>query len=534
MVLVCCAGQAKKSTKVDRTAVRPDAEVQAEQELRYYFYEAMHCIDQARYDDATALLLHCQMINPNDAAVCHYLGIVYGGLRMRALSEQYKEKAYRLCPKEYWYEYILMCYDSRGGERVNEGRRELQKLVKQYPDDEEILELYKQVCRSEGNWKEVLKILDKIDRIDGKSAYTAKERYEAYRRMGKTKQAYGAIDDFLRYEPDNYYIQSLKGDILLNDGREEEGLAYFDETLQANPSNPYIYLSLSDYFGKKGDLPKASGYMKSILENEMIELSYKQNVIRSCDWLTKDDTAHLEALETLQALYPLEESAVTALAAYHAQHANYAEAKRLYWTALDINADNRTTWKQLLGVFEADTAVDRAEQSAFVRRALQQMPNEKQWYQLMAADMAANGQSDSVIYYGKQGLAVPDTEDDIRYKLIIYILLGDEYMKMEQADSAYLYYDAALRIDPENVYVLNNYAYYLAINGGDLRKAEKMSQQTIKKEPNNPTFLDTYAWILHLQGQTMLSRFYMQQAWDKAENHDDPDIVEHYQTIIGK
>ena len=62
-----------------------------------------------------------------------------------------------------------------------------------------------------------------------------------------------------------------------------------------------------------------------------------------------------------------------------------------------------------------------------------------------------------------------------------------------------------------------------------------MSSRCIKKEPNSATFLDTYAWILHLQGQDTLARFYMQQAWDKAEDKTDPEIVEHYQIIsVGK
>ena len=39
-----------------------------------------------------------------------------------------------------------------------------------------------------------------------------------------------------------------------------------------------------------------------------------------------------------------------------------------------------------------------------------------------------------------------------------------------------------------------------------------MSYKTIKKEPTNSTFLDTYAWILFLQGRYEEANTYIEQA----------------------
>ena len=108
------------------------------------------------------------------------------------------------------------------------------------------------------------------------------------------------------------------------------------------------------------------------------------------------------------------------------------------------------------------------------------------------------------------------------------------YVERNELDSAYHYYDMLLTYDPENAEVLNNYAYTLAVNGGDLRKAEKMSALSLKKDPNSATFLDTYAWILHLQGQDTLARFFMQRAWESTKDKTNPEILEHYQVIIGE
>ena len=87
-----------------------------------------------------------------------------------------------------------------------------------------------------------------------------------------------------------------------------------------------------------------------------------------------------------------------------------------------------------------------------------------------------------------------------------------------------------MKLSPDNLSILNNYAWTLAISGGDLKKAEKMSQRTIQKEAGNATYLDTYAWILHLQGQNTLAMFYIKKALDIARQGDDT-IREHYQAI---
>ena len=95
-------------------------------------------------------------------------------------------------------------------------------------------------------------------------------------------------------------------------------------------------------------------------------------------------------------------------------------------------------------------------------------------------------------------------------------------------------YERILEIAPYNLVVLNNYAYLLATHKGDLKKAEQMSQMTIREEPNNPTFLDTYGWIMHLQGQNELARFYLSKALQNATNENRDVITEHLIKVKGE
>ena len=68
------------------------------------------------------------------------------------------------------------------------------------------------------------------------------------------------------------------------------------------------------------------------------------------------------------------------------------------------------------------------------------------------------------------------------------------------------------RTKSDNIYCMNNYAYYLSINGDDLQKAEQMSYKTVQAEPKNATYLDTYAWILFLQKRYTEAKIYIDLA----------------------
>ena len=102
-----------------------------------------------------------------------------------------------------------------------------------------------------------------------------------------------------------------------------------------------------------------------------------------------------------------------------------------------------------------------------------------------------------------------------------FLIFRLEIMEQMGAKPKELYalYERVLELDPYNLLILNNYAYHLATHGGDLTKAEKMSAITIREQPSNPTFLDTYGWILHLQGQDQLALFYLNKAlWNIGDD----------------
>lgn len=121
-------------------------------------------------------------------------------------------------------------------------------------------------------------------------------------------------------------------------------------------------------------------------------------------------------------------------------------------------------------------------------------------------------ENDAALQTFKKGVAQIKPDSDPNIVSDFYAIMGDILHEKGLEKDAFAAYDSCLHWRPENLAALNNYAYYLSLTKSDLKKAEQMSYKTIKKEPANPTFLDTYAWILFLQERYEEANIYIDQA----------------------
>src|SRR5690606_31201772 len=92
-------------------------------------------------------------------------------------------------------------------------------------------------------------------------------------------------------------------------------------------------------------------------------------------------------------------------------------------------------------------------------------------------------------------------------------------------------YEEALKLDSNNTYVLNNFAYYLALKKEDLSKAEEMSRKANTIYPDNASFQDTYAWVLFQQGNYQEALVWIDKAIGLTENPSSV-LIEHKGDIL--
>ena len=136
----------------------------------------------------------------------------------------------------------------------------------------------------------------------------------------------------------------------------------------------------------------------------------------------------------------------------------------------------------------------------------------------------------------KKGVVYVD-EKNVSLLSDFYGQMGDLYYQMEKKDSAFVAYDKSLAYKPNNLGVLNNYSYYLSLEKKDLDRAEKMSSITVKAEPSNPTYLDTYGWVLFEQGAYTMAKIYIENAVKYSEEKKEElsaEVLEHYGDVLYK
>jgi Tfp pilus assembly protein PilF len=134
-----------------------------------------------------------------------------------------------------------------------------------------------------------------------------------------------------------------------------------------------------------------------------------------------------------------------------------------------------------------------------------------------------------------------ENADDEMIKLQIrvnsYALMGDIYHQLGQDDKAFLAYDSCLVYKQNDAMVLNNYAYYLSLKQKDLKRAEEMSRLSNELEPDNATYLDTYAWVLFQQKRYEEAKQYMDKVVELMERDGEEmsdDVLDHIKQINKK
>ena len=183
----------------------------------------------------------------------------------------------------------------------------------------------------------------------------------------------------------------------------------------------------------------------------------------------------------------------------------------------------------------------------YLEPLLQQQIQAKQWKQALATQDKIDryrGEKDAYsaltryrIYamWNKPKKAIEAIDDYLETDPtnIRFLLFRLDLMEQTGAKPKALYamYDKILAVDPYNLMILNNYAYLLSTHKGDLTEAERMSAITIREEPNNPVYLDTYGWILHLKGQDELALFFLRRAWTNADEQNRQAIEQHIHAI---
>ena len=204
------------------------------------------------------------------------------------------------------------------------------------------------------------------------------------------------------------------------------------------------------------------------------------------------------------------------------------EAKFQFQLVTEMAPDNEAAWQQLLNM--SLKSEDVPEIIRVCEKCIGLFPKSPEYYFYLGIGYYQKGNYQKSLETYQEGLKVIPKEN---MGLIsnFYGQMGDIYYQMERKEEMYKAYDEALKYNENNVFVLNNYSYFLTLDKTDLKKAERMAAQCIKLEPDNATYLDTYAWVFFMQGNYTLAKIYIESALAN-DTTQSPELVDHYGDIL--
>ena len=515
-ILFSCGSLQKTSNsskKTSRNLKENALTFEQKRKFDYFFHEAVRQKGLDNLEEAFELYSHCLEIDSTSAATLYELGKFHMYLGQADKGESFLRKAMQTEPGNYWYKETLAGYYQRKGE-TEKGIAVIEEMVEQFPSRLEPLMALVDLYNRSQNYEKVIHTLDRLEKLDGKSEQISMEKFRMYLAMDDIEHAFAEIENLAKEYPYEMRYLTMLGDVYLENGKEEEAYSTFQQVLSAEPGYAPAMLSMATYYNKTGQDSLYRLQLDSLLLNQKVESATKVNIMRQLIMRSErgdKDSTQIVGLFNSMLAQEQENADVAMLAAqYLLSKRMDEEAKPVLQQVVDIDPENKPARLQLLSF--AISKEDLDEVIRLCAPAVEYMPEALEFYYYWGIAHYQKKQHDEALEVFKKGVRQVDANSDKNMVSDFYSIMGDLYHIRKMNVEAYEAYDSALVYKPDNVGALNNYAYYLSVERKDLDKAEEMSYRTVKAEPTNSTYLDTYAWILFEKGKYAEARIYIDQA----------------------
>lgn len=530
LLLVSCGTSRKASVSAkDKTIVEWEDPLSFEQRRKfdYYFLEALRLKEKGELDAAFDMYSHCLEIDSQSAAVQYELAQFYMFLGQTQKGENLLRKAVSLEPDNYWYKQTLASH-YRKREENKQAVGVIEDIVDRFPSRlEPLMELVDLYARLE-DYKKVIHTLDRLEKLDGKSEQISMEKFRMYLQVGDMEKAFTEIESLVAEYPYEMRYLNILGDAYLENGRSEEAYPIFRKVLNEEPGYAPAMLSLASYYEKTGQDSLYRAQLDTVLLNRNVENEMKVNIMRQLivrsERGDKDSTKIVGLFDAiLEQEQPNADVAMLA-AQYLLSKKMDDKATSVLHKIVEIDPENKPAYLQLLSFAISKNDLD--EVVCICTPAIEYMPEALEFYYYKGLAHYQKDQNDEALKVFEKGVRQVNEESDKALVSDFYAIMGDIFHSKKMDAEAYAAYDSALVYKEDNIGVLNNYAYYLSVERRNLDKAEEMSYRTVKAEPKNDTYLDTYAWILFEKGKYAEARIYIDQALQHG-GAESSVVVEH-------
>lgn len=516
MVLSCWAAGRKASDSTDgETARKAD----------YIFMEAMRQNALEHPDAYFELMRRSHDLDSTDTEVGLDLGYYYimlAGEDSTAFDHgmNMMRRHFDSNPDDYYGSIFYGTLVQRMGD-PDEALRVWQTLDSLNPGKPDVAIRYGESLMESGdslNLHRALDVFDRLERSEGMDAGLSSHKVRTYYAMGDTAAIFSELDRLLRYSPRSADNHIYAGDVYRAMSLPDSAIMFYNRACELDPSNGQAYYSRANFYLAQGD---TIGYGREIYEalrqsglddDTKLELlkTYTRDMMRD----SVQRPRIRELFEELITQRPHDNDVRDLYAGYFMATEQYADAAEQMSYTLDIDPSNEDRWRTLIGLHMQSGQYDRAVTAG--KTATHYFPTNAMLYMLTGSSEAQARKYDDAIADLQRAYDLGAESGD-EFRALVLCSIGDTYSMMQQTDSAMVYYERTLQLDPNNYLAMNNMAYFLACQERDLDRAEALVAEAVRAEPDNATSLDTYAWVFFKKKEYAKALEYINEALKFAD-----------------
>ena len=450
-------------------------------------------------------------------------------LKQDTLAMKCLEKATMLSPENDTYqERLAQFYIGTGN--YAQAIQSYERFFAANRDRSDVLNILVQLYKQQQNYPMMLNTIRRLEQIEGPNDAFTLGKMSVYEMMGDKKMAYKTLRGLADSHPNDPSFTVMLGNWLMQNKRGSEAYKLLTQVLKADPTNVYAQSSLYDYYRATGQDSLAHRMMTEVLLGKntpaQTRAMFLKQAVQECD-AKGDSLGVVRLLDRMQEVMPRDTDVAEMRVAYYTlKKMPVAMLDSALVYLLKLAPDNGSARFQLIQ--NNWSKQNWKEIAALSEPGMLYNPDEMAFYYFTGLARYYQKDDDGALDAFQRGTSVINSKSNPDIVSDFYAIMGEIYHNKGQNDKAYAAFDSCLQWKPDQVMTLNNYAYFLSVDGKDLKKAEEMSAKTIKAEPKNSTYLDTYAWILYKEERYTEAKLYIDQALaNLSDSAMRADLLEH-------
>ena len=494
--------------------------------------DAVQRYEDGDYAGAKTILTAILSKEPGNDAAWYYRAMCNVRLKDGAASEHDFKEAVRIDSTNYWYRYML------AGLYGMTGRKDLtismyESLLKDFPKRSELYYGLANLYLDQHQDDKALETINDIETQFGKSDATVMTKVNILRGQDKPEEVYKTLHDYYNEEYSSPQIATMLGDYEISMYNDSSAIAYYDEALSIDKNYSPALLGKAEAYRMTRKYPEYFVCLNTLMGDREASPEGKANYIQAV--LKQSDPRFVKSFQnqfdsTLTIAvntHPKDTSILQAAGLYYLATERQSRSAEIFKSVAKDNPDNLEATAYYIQVLiymkDWQKVVDESD-SALVR-----FPDEIGFLEMANAGEYNLKNYDKVIRNCRT--MIDKAPGDSATTVAALSTMGDMYHQLGDMKSAFKAYDMVLKIAPDYIPVLNNYAYYLSVEKKKLKKAYAMSKKTVEAEPDNATYLDTFGWILYLQGKALEAKPFFKHAMLYG-GKESATILNHYATVL--